>query len=97
MLDQVSNIIAILIPIGTVLWAIWKRIGGVLDKLDHAINRIDSQGDKIDRLEVHQHEINGGIVQHMKEDAAALAELKAAVAHVEGRLDERQPRRRATA
>ena len=97
MLDSAGNVIAVLVPIGAVLYAIWRRIGGVLTKLDTAIATQAVLATKIDKLETHQHEINGGIVVHMKEDASALAELRAAIAHIEGRLDERAPpRRRAT-
>ena len=103
-IDSTGNIIAVLIPIGAVLYAIWRRVGGVLDhiagldrKLDSAMQTQDTLALKIDKLEAHQKEINGGIVKHMQEDTVALGEIRAAVAHVEGRLDERTPRRRATA
>ena len=88
MLDQASNVIAVLVPMGAVLWAIWKRIGGVLSKLDHSIESQDELKKEISQLKAHQHEINGGIVQHMTDDVKAFSELKAAIAHVEGRLDE---------
>ena len=104
MLDSAGNVIAVLVPIGAVLYAIWRRVGGVLDhissldhKLDGAIQTQDALTTKIDGLETHQKEINGGIIRHMQEDATALGELRAAVAHIEGRLDERPvARRRAT-
>ena len=93
-LDQSSNIAAILVPIGGALWFLWKRIGGVLDnitslghKLDGAIEAQNEQTVKMASLETHQKEINGGIVQHMQEDATALADLKIQIARVEGRLD----------
>ena len=96
LLDQTGNIIAVLVPMGAVLWAIWKRIGGVLTKLDHAIDTQNHLSGEITALKDHQHEINGGIVQHMKDDASAIADLKAAIAHVEGRLDEQAMRWRTT-
>lgn len=96
LLDQTGNIIAVLVPMGAVLWAIWKRIGGVLTKLDHAIDTQTYLSGEITALKDHQREINGGIVQHMKDDASAIADLKAAIAHVEGRLDEQAMRWRTT-
>ena len=97
MLDSAGNVIAVLVPIGAVLYAIWRRIGGVLTKLDRAIETQGTLSTKIDKLETHQQEINGGIIRHMQEDATALGELRAAVAHIEGRLDERPPPRRRAA
>ena len=96
LLDQTGNIIAVLVPMGAVLWAIWKRIGGVLTKLDQSISTQDELRTEIGQLKTHQHEINGGIVQHMKDDVAAIAEIKAAIAHIEGRLDEQAMRWRST-
>lgn len=94
LLDQAGNIAAILGPLGVVLYALWKRVGGVLDniahlshKLDGAIETQDGLTLKIDSLETHQKEINGGIIKHMQDDATALADLKIQLAHVEGRLD----------
>lgn len=103
-IDSTGNIIAVLIPIGAVLYAIWRRVGGVLDhisaldrKLDGSLENQASLKKQLEALEQHQKEINGGIVKHMQEDTVAMGEIRAAVAHVEGRLDERGPRRPATA
>ena len=87
----------VIVPIALLLAAIWRRIGGVLTKLDRAIETQGTLSTKIDKLETHQQEINGGIIRHMQEDATALGELRAAVAHIEGRLDERPPPRRRAA
>lgn len=97
MLDSAGNVIAVLFPLGAVLYAIWRRIGGVLTKLDHAIETQGVLATQVSKLEEHQHEINGGIIKHMQDDAAQLGELRARVARIEGRLDERTPPRRRAA
>ncbi len=92
--DQAGNVIAVLSGVGAIGWFILRRITQAIqhissldEKLDGAIATQKRLGQTIEELNAHQQSINGGIVQHMHDDAVALGELRAAIARLEGRMD----------